>query len=56
MFLETTPDTSAYMIGGYAFAFIAMATYLISLIIRSRNLNRDLATLEDLDKGNAKEK
>jgi len=56
MFLETPPDTSAYMIGGYAFAFIAMAIYLISLIIRSRNLNRDLSTLEDLDKGNISEK
>jgi hypothetical protein len=49
MFFETTPDTSVYMIGGYAFAFIAMALYLISLLIRSRNLNRDLTTLEDIE-------
>lgn len=56
MFFETPPDTSAYMIGGYAFAFIAMAIYLISLIIRSRNLRRDLSMLEDLEKENAKDK
>jgi len=55
MFLQI-PDTSAYMIGGYAFAFIAMAIYLISLIIRSRNLNRDLSTLEGLDQEDAKRK
>ncbi|MEW6402450.1 MAG: hypothetical protein AB1649_11675 [Chloroflexota bacterium] len=48
MFLQT-PDTSAYMIGGYAFAFAAMAVYLVSLVIRFRNLNRDLTMLEDLD-------
>lgn len=50
MFLETIPDTSAYMIGGYTFAFVAMALYLISLVIRSRNLNRDLSMLEDLER------
>ena len=50
MFLETIPDTSGYMIGGYAFAFIAMAIYLISLIIRNRNLNQDLSMLESLEK------
>jgi hypothetical protein len=56
MFLDTIPNTSAYMIGGYAFAFIAMALYLISLIIRSRNLNRDLSTLEDLERATPKKK
>jgi hypothetical protein len=50
MFLETMPDTSGYMIGGYAFAFITMAIYLISLVIRNRNLNQDLAMLEELEK------
>jgi hypothetical protein len=50
MYLETIPDTSAYMIGGYAFAFIAMAIYLISLFVRNRNLNQDLSMLESLEK------
>ncbi len=47
--MEGTPDTSAYMIGGYVFTFIVGAIYLISLIVRSRNLQRDLETLKDLD-------
>ena len=51
MFLqETTPDTSGYMIAGYAIAFLVMGLYILSLFIRSRNLLRDLSTLEDLDK------
>jgi len=50
MYLETIPDTSAYMIGGYAFAFISMAIYLISLFLRNRNLKQDLSMLESLEK------
>jgi hypothetical protein len=45
----TTPDTSAYMIGGYAVFFIVSAIYLVSLVIRNRNLNRDLDMLEEMD-------
>lgn len=46
----TTPDTSAYMIGGYAVFFIVSAIYLVSLVIRNRNLKRDLEMLEEMDK------
>jgi len=46
MFLETTPDTSAYMIAGYTLAFLVMGIYVASLYIRSRNLKRDLEVLE----------
>lgn len=46
----TTPDTSAYMIGGYAVFFIVMTIYLASLYLRSRNLRRDLDMLEDEQK------
>ncbi|MEW6027908.1 MAG: hypothetical protein ACOYZ8_15690 [Chloroflexota bacterium] len=49
-FQETTPDTSGYMIAGYAIAFIVMAIYLASFVIRNRNLQRDLETLESMDK------
>jgi hypothetical protein len=49
-FQEITPDTSSYMIAGYAIFFGVSLIYLISLFIRSRNLRRDLETLEDLDK------
>jgi hypothetical protein len=48
--MEPTPDTSAYMIGGYAVFFIVSAVYLVSLIVRNRNLQRDLETLEEMDK------
>jgi len=57
MFLQTpTPDTSSYMIAGYAIAFITMALYVASMAMRSRNLNQDLATLEDLEKSAQEQK
>jgi len=49
-FQEATPDTSGYMIAGYAIAFIIMGIYVTSLYLRYRNLNRDRAMLEELDK------
>ena len=49
MFLQdTTPDTSAYLVAGYTIFFVLIILYLISLLIRTRNLNRDLATLENM--------
>lgn len=50
LFLQTTPDTSEYMIAGYAIAFIVMALYIASMAMRSRNLNQDLTALEELEK------
>lgn len=50
LFQETTANTNSYMIAGYAVAFIVMALYVVSLYIRTRNLNQDLTTLEELDK------
>jgi hypothetical protein len=49
-FLETPPDTSQYMVAGYAIAFGVMLIYVVSLFIRSRNLNRDMSMLEEMDK------
>lgn len=49
-FLETTPDTSQYMVAGYAIAFGVMIIYVASLYIRSRNLKRDMFMLEEMDK------
>ena len=49
-FQEPTPDTSGYMIAGYVVAFLVMALYVASLYLRNRNLNRDLAMLEEMDK------
>jgi hypothetical protein len=49
-FQETTPDTSGYMIAGYAIAFLVMALYVASIYFRSRNLKQDLTVLEEMDK------
>lgn len=49
LFLETPPDTSGYMVAGYAVAFGVMLIYVASLFIRFRNLNCDLAMLEEMD-------
>lgn len=51
MFLqETAANTDGYMIAGFAVSFIVMALYVASMYLRSRNLNRDLTLLEELDK------
>jgi len=49
-FFETPPDTSQYMIAGYAISFGVMILYVVSLFIRSRNLKRDMSMLEEMDK------
>ena len=49
-FQEATPDTSGYMIAGYAIAFILMALYVASIYIRNRNLHQDMTMLEEMDK------
>lgn len=46
--MEPTPDTTGYMIAGYALTFIVLGIYLASLYIRNTNLKRDLETLESL--------
>jgi hypothetical protein len=48
-FLETPPDTSQYMIAGYAIAFGVMFIYVASLFIRYRNLKRDMSMFEEMD-------
>ena len=54
MFLQTTPaDTTGYMIAGYAIAFIVMGIYVASIYVRTRNLNQDLETLEEMDKSDS---
>jgi hypothetical protein len=48
-FQEPTPDTSGYMIAGYAISFLVMALYVASIYLRQRNLNQDMDTLQELD-------
>ena len=50
--LDAPPDTSAYMIAGYVIFFIIAAIYIISLLVRWRNLNQDMTTLEAIEKEN----
>ena len=49
-FQEATPNTSGYMIAGYAIAFIVMGLYVASIYLRSRNLHQDMTILEDMEK------
>ncbi len=49
-FQDATPNTSAYMIAGYAVFFIVSAIYLVSMFIRNRNLQRDMDMLEEMGK------
>ena len=46
---EPTPDTSIYMIAGYAVIFSVMLIYLVSLYLRQRNLRQDLEMLDELE-------
>ena len=47
-FQDATPDTSGYMILGYAIFFIVTAIYLVSFYIRTRNLQQDMSMLENI--------
>lgn len=54
--MDTLPDTSNYMILGYAIAFITMGIYLFSMYMRNANLKRDLEMLESMEKENSSKK
>ncbi len=43
-----TPDTTNFMLAGYAVIFSVMAIYIVSLFMRWRNLQQDLKTLEEM--------
>ena len=45
---EGPADTTSYMIAGYAVIFVVMLLYLISLLVRQRNLQKDLEVLEEI--------
>ncbi|GJQ51974.1 MAG: hypothetical protein HKUEN02_08210 [Anaerolineaceae bacterium] len=54
-FQEVTPDTSSYMIAGFAITFLVLAAYVASLYLRERNLKQDIDTLTELQKAAAAE-
>ena len=45
-----TPDTTDFMIAGYAVIFSLLFIYLGSLIVRWRSLKREQHILEEIDK------
>jgi hypothetical protein len=47
--LQATPDTSGYMIAGYAIFFGVMLVYLISYFVRFKNLKADLDVLQEIE-------
>jgi uncharacterized membrane protein YdbT with pleckstrin-like domain len=44
-----TLETTNYMLAGYAVIFGVMLVYLISLIVRWRNLKQDIQLLQELE-------
>jgi CcmD family protein len=51
--MNSVPDTMTYFIAGYAVIFTGIAAYLVSMIVRFRNLHQDEHMLDDLDKKDA---
>jgi CcmD family protein len=48
--LQQAPaETTRYMIAGYAVIFTIMLLYVLSLVIRRRNLERDLENLKEME-------
>ena len=51
IYLQDAPaNTTTYMIAGYAVIFGLMLIYLVSLVVRRRNLEQDFEMLESLEK------
>ena len=48
--LQQAPaETTRYMIAGYTVIFSIMLLYVVSLVVRRRNLERDLETLKQME-------
>lgn len=42
-------DTASFFVAGYAAIFTFMAIYLVSLVLRHRNLRQDLDTYKEIE-------
>ncbi len=50
MFIQEAPaDTFGYMLFGYAVIMVTMALYIVSLRVRSKNLQKDLDLLTEIE-------
>lgn len=45
-----TPETTNFLIAGYAVFFGVFISYIASLVFRWQNLKRDLQSLQDMEK------
>jgi CcmD family protein len=50
IFQQAPAQTTNYMVAGYAVIFSVIFIYIISLVLRTRNLKRDRQTLNELAK------
>jgi hypothetical protein len=49
--METTPDTTAYLIAGYSVILGGLLLYVASLIVRWRGLAREEHWLSEVEQG-----
>ena len=48
IFQSAPPDTTVFMVLGYAIILLVIGGYLASLVIRHRNLQKDLEVLQEI--------
>lgn len=48
--MDAPANTTVYMVAGYAVIFGIMLIYLVSLVVRFRNLRQEEHLLEELEK------
>ena len=49
IFQQAPAETTRYMIAGYSVIFTVILGYIVSIIIRRRNLERDVEMLKELE-------
>jgi CcmD family protein len=49
LILQAPAETTRYLIAGYTVIFGIMLLYVVSLVVRSRNLKREIENLKQLD-------
>ncbi len=52
--MEPTPDTLGYMIAGYVVLFGLPLLYIVSWLVRQRNLEKDIEVIQTIAEDNKK--
>jgi hypothetical protein len=47
--MDATPDTINYMVSGYVIFAVVMLIYIVSLVSRWNNLNREKQILDEIE-------